>query len=89
MKLSGPGTSGSILLLINVVRQGSATFWCCRAKIKLNNWPRAISKVSTESGRKNAQKCLRTLSRQVNETVDVVLVIESLAMVRSQKLNYS
>ena len=28
------------------------------------------------------------LSRQVNQTVDVVFVIESLAKVRSQKLNY-
>ena len=28
------------------------------------------------------------LSRQVNETVDVVFVIESLAKIRSQKLSY-
>ena len=40
----------------NGVYQGSATFWCCQAKIMLNNWLRALNKVTTKSGQKNTQK---------------------------------
>ena len=52
----------------------------------LNNWPRAINKVSTKSGRKKYTKMFM-LSRQVNKIVDVVFVIESLGKVKSRKPN--